>query len=179
MEAKSNELADALKRYTIRSMQQYRTKYLLAKLTQFVDMAYKGVTAPGSLDDYMPLEIEHILPNNPESELRQSFTASNPGANYDDYKNRLGNFTLLEKPINIVASNGFFEAKKTEYKKCKHYLTSSIAELTVVGKNSSINRINEKLKAFDQWSAANIDQRQVMLIELAKEVWKTSLIENA
>ena len=24
----------------------------LAKLTQFVDMAYKGVTAPGSLDDY-------------------------------------------------------------------------------------------------------------------------------
>jgi hypothetical protein len=178
MADKSNELADALKRYTIRSMQQYRTRYLLAKLTQFVDMAYKGVTTPGSLDDYMVLEIEHILPNTPEPDLRQSFTASNPGANYDDYKNRLGNFTLLEKPINIVASNGFFEAKKIEYKKCKHYLTSSIAELTVVGKNSSINRMNEKLKAFDHWTAASIDRRQAMLIELAKEVWKTSLIES-
>jgi hypothetical protein len=178
MAGKSNELADALKRYTIRSMQQYRTRYLLAKLTQFVDMAYKGMTVPGSLDDYMVLEIEHILPNTPEPELRHSFANGNPGANYDDYKNRLGNFTLLEKPINIVASNGFFEAKKAEYKKCKHYLTSSIVELTVVGKNSSINRINEKLKAFENWTAASIDQRQGMLIELAKDVWKTSLIEN-
>ena len=174
MADKSDELSDALKRYTIQSMQQYRTRYLLAKLTQFVDMAYKGVTTPGSLDEYMPLEMEHILPNTPEPELRQSFTLGNPGANYDDYKNRLGNFTLLEKPINIVASNGFFEAKKAEYLKCKHYLTSSIAELTIVGKNSSINRINEKLKAFEIWTAENIDDRQAMLIGLAKEVWKTS-----
>jgi len=179
MADKSNELADALKRYTSRSMQQYRTRYLLAKLTQYVDMAYMGVTSPGSLDDYTALEIEHILPNTPEPELRESFTSSNPGANYDDYKNRLGNFTLLEKPINIVASNSFFEEKKREYEKCKHYLTSSIAKLTVVGKNSSINRINEKLRAFDNWTAASIDQRQALLIELAKDVWKTSLIEEA
>jgi len=179
MANKSDELADALKRYTIRSMQQYRTRYLLAKLTQFVDMAYKGMTTPGSLDDYMVLEIEHILPNTPEPDLRKSFNASNPGASYDEFKNRLGNFTPLEKPINIVASNGYFEAKKAEYKKCKHYLTSSIVELNVVGKNSSINRINEKLKSFNNWSASTIDQRQAMLIELAKDVWKTSLIENA
>ena len=109
----------------------------------------------------MGLEIEHILPNTPEPELRQSFSTSNPGANYDEYKNRLGNFTLLEKPINIVASNNFYEAKKAEYKKCKHYLTRSLVELTVVGNNSSINRINKKLKSFDKWSAASIhDQRQ-------------------
>jgi len=178
MADKSKELADALKRYTIRSMQQYRTRYLLSKLTQHVDMAYIGVITPGSLDDYMVLEMEHILPNTPEPELRQRFATNNPGSNYDDYKNRLGNFTLLEKPINIVASNGFFEAKKAEYKKCKHYLTSSIVELTVVGKNSSINRINQKLASFENWSAASIDERQAMLIELAKDVWKTSLIEN-
>lgn len=177
MASKGDELSDALKRYTLRSMQQYRTRYLLAKLTQFVDMAYMGVTTPGSLDDYMSLEIEHILPNTPEPELRQSFTTSNPTANYDEYKNRLGNFTLLEKPINIVASNGFFSAKMPEYKKCQHYLTSSIVELNVVGKNSSINRINEKLKSFDEWTAASIDKRQLMLIELAKDVWKTSLID--
>jgi hypothetical protein len=178
MAQKGEELSDALKRYTLRSMQQYRTRYLLAKLTQFVDMAYKGVTTPGSLEDYMSLEIEHILPNTPEPALRQSFTEVNPSADYDEYKNRLGNFTLLEKPINIVASNGFFDAKKPEYKKCRHYLTSSIVELNTVGKNSSINRINEKLRAFDDWTAASIDERQLMLIELAKDVWKTSLIET-
>jgi hypothetical protein len=178
MAEKSGELSDALKRYTIRSMQQYRTRYFLAKLTQCVDMAYMGVSTPGSLDDYMALEMEHILPNTPETELRQAFTESNPGAQYDDCKNKLGNFTLLEKPINIVAGNGFFEAKKSEYKKCKHYLTSSIVELTAVGKNTSISRINDKLKAFDKWDAKAIDERQVMLIDLAKDVWKTSLIED-
>ncbi|MFO0905839.1 MAG: DUF262 domain-containing HNH endonuclease family protein [Pirellulales bacterium] len=113
MESKSGELSDALKRFTIRSMQQYRMRYLLAKMTQFVDMAYKGVKTPGSLEEYMELEIEHILPNTPEEDLRKKFAKDNPGADYNDYKNRLGNFTLLERPINIVASNGFFEQKKS------------------------------------------------------------------
>jgi hypothetical protein len=137
----------------------------------------KRRATPGALDDYMVLEMEHILPNTPESALLQDFAANNPDANYDECKNKLGNFTLLEKPINIVASNNFFDLKKAEYKKCKHYLTSSIAELTVVGKNSSINRINEKLKSFHEWNPSSIDQRQAMLIELAKDVWKTSLVE--
>jgi uncharacterized protein with ParB-like and HNH nuclease domain len=178
MTNKADELSDALRRYTIRSMQQYRTRYLLAKLTQHVDMAYKGLTTPPSLDDYTVLEMEHILPNTPTPELRASFTEQNPEADYDVYKNRLGNFTLLEKPINIVASNNFFQAKKGEYLKCKYYLTSSIAELQVVGKNSSINRINEKLRAFDEWNAQSIDDRQALLIEMAKDVWITSLIKE-
>lgn len=177
MAAKGGELADALKRYTLDSMQKYRTRYLLAKLTQHVEMSFKGLPSPGLLTEYTVLEIEHILPNTPEAGLRASFSAENPGANYDEYKGRLGNLTLLEKPINIVASNNFFEMKRAEYKKCRHYLTSSIAELSVVGQNSSINRINQKLKAFNNWTAASIDQRQAMLIELAKDVWKTSLIE--
>lgn len=178
MTEKSGELTDSLRRYSFRSMQQYRTRYFLAKLTQHVDMAYKGVTVPGSLNDYTVLEMEHILPNTPEPDLRQSFSTSNPDADYNDYKNRLGNFTLLEKPINIVASNNFFDKKKPEYRKCKHYLTSSIVEITTVGKDSSINRINGKLKSFEEWSAASIDERQAMLAELARDVWKTSLLEG-
>jgi hypothetical protein len=176
MTAKSGELFDALRRYSTRSMQQYRTRYLLAKLTQHVDMAYKGVTVPWPLNDYTVLELEHILPNRPEAELRTAFSKSSPDAKYDEYKNRLGNLTLLEKPINIVASNDFFEIKKAEYRKCKHHLTCSIAGLDTVGKDSSINRINGKLKSFDQWTSASIEERQAMLADLAKDVWKTSLI---
>jgi uncharacterized protein with ParB-like and HNH nuclease domain len=178
MLSKNPELADALKRYSLRSMQKYRTKYLLCKLTQHVDMAFTGARSAGSLDDYYVLEMEHILPNTPESDLRSGFAAENPDAEYDDYKNRLGNFTLLEKPLNIVASNNFFDLKKPEYKKCQNYLTRSIVELTTVGKNSSVNRVNEKLQSFDEWDAASIDARQSMLAELAKDVWKTSPIET-
>ncbi|MBZ0147438.1 MAG: DUF262 domain-containing HNH endonuclease family protein, partial [Pseudorhodoplanes sp.] len=126
MASKDADLADAMKRYTLGSMQQYRTRYLLAKVTQVVELAFKGMTSPGPLGEFTALEIEHILPNTPESELRASFSASNPGKSYDDYKTRLGNLTMLEKPINIVAGNGFFDAKKAEYVKSGNYLTRSI-----------------------------------------------------
>ena len=178
MTSKDAELADALKRYSLKSMQKYRTKYLLCKLTQHVDMAFTGAKSAGSLDDYYVLEMEHILPNTPEADLKASFASDNPEADYDDYKNRLGNFTLLEKPINIVASNNFFDLKKPEYKKCQNYLTRSITELTTVGKNSSINRVNEKLESFEEWNTTNIEARQAILAELAKDVWKTSPIES-
>lgn len=177
MAGKDAELGDTLKRYTLGSMQQYRTRYLLAKLAQYVEMAFKGMKEPGGLGDFTALEIEHILPDTPEAELRQSFSASNPGKAYDEYKVRLGNVTLLEKPINIVASNGFFEQKKPEYAKSGNYLTRSIVALSPVGKNSSITRINEKLITFENWAALDIERRQDMLIALGKDVWRTMPID--
>lgn len=169
--SKEDELSDYLKRYSFNSMQQYRTRYLLAKLTQYVDMAYKGIKTIGAIDEYTVLEIEHILPNNPSNALRNDFISKNPEVDYDEYKNRLGNLALLEKPINIVAGNDFFLEKCDKYKKSKHYLTSSIAELTIVGNNTSINRINQMLRSFTEWNASSIDERQTMLGNLAKKIW--------
>ncbi|MCF7556673.1 DUF262 domain-containing protein [Pseudomonas petrae] len=177
MAGKSQELADALKRFTLYSMQQYRTRYLLARLTQHVDMAFSGLRIPGSLEPFTKLDIEHILPNNPTAELRAKWANENPDAAYDDHKNRLGNLTLLEKPINIVAGNDFYEAKQTEYRKSSNYLTRSLVELTDVGQNTSISRINAKLEAFSWWGAASIEKRHGMLIALAKDVWKTAPVD--
>lgn len=174
MAGKSQELADALKRFTLYSMQQYRTRYLLARLTQHVEMAFSGLKAPGSLEPFTKLEIEHILPDIPKSELRATWAAENPNAVYDDYKNRLGNLTLLEKPINIVAGNDFYKAKQAEYGKSGNYLTRSLVALTEVGQNTSISRINTKLEAFPAWNAASIEKRHALLIALAQEVWKTT-----
>lgn len=174
MAGKSQELADALKRFTLYSMQQYRTRYLLARLTQHVEMAFSGLKNPGSLEPFTKLEIEHILPDNPKPELRATWAAENPNAIYDDYKNRLGNLTLLEKPINIVAGNDFYKAKQTEYSKSGNYLTRSLVALTKVGQNTSISRINAKLEAFPAWNAASIEKRHALLIALAQEVWKTT-----
>ena len=177
MAGKSQELADALKRFTLYSMQQYRTRYLLARLTQHVEMAFSGVEVPGSLEPFTKLEIEHILPDSPKAELRATWAAENPNAVYDDYKNRLGNLTLLEKPINIVAGNDFYTAKQVEYSKSGNYLTRSLVALTPVGQNTSISRINAKLEAFPAWNAASIEKRHAMLIALAQDVWKTTAID--
>lgn len=177
MASKSQELGDALKRFTLYSMQQYRTRYLLARLTQYVDMAFSGIKTAGTLEPFTKLEIEHILPNTPTLELREKWAADNPNLVYEDYKNRLGNLTLLEKPINIVAGNDFYVTKQSEYKKCGNYLTRSLVELTVVGQNTSITRINEKLESFPTWDAATIEKRHALLIALAREIWKANPIE--
>ena len=176
MAGKSRELADALKRFTLYSMQQYRTRYLLARLTQHVEMAFSGLKVPGSLEPFTKLEIEHILPNKPDANLYAKWAAENPGMVYDDYKNRLGNLTLLEKPINIVAGNDFYKAKQAEYGKSGNYLTRSLVALTDVGQNTSISRINGKLEAFPNWNGASIQKRHALLIALAEDVWRTTPI---
>lgn len=177
MVAKSQELADALKRLSLYSMQQYRTRYFLARLTQHVDMAFSGLKSPGSLEPFTNLEIEHILPDTPTAALREQWAAENPGASYDEYKNKLGNLTLLEKPINIVVGNDFYLAKQAEYSKSNNYLTRSLVELTTVGQNTSISRINEQLESFPMWNATSIDKRHGLLIALARDVWKTKPVD--
>ena len=78
MAGKSQALTDALKRYTRHSMQQYRTRYLLARLTQYVDMAFSGKKTAGTLEPFMNLEIEHILLDNPTPSLSANWVAENP-----------------------------------------------------------------------------------------------------
>jgi len=175
---KSEELKDALKRLTLHSMQQYRMRYLLSRLTQHVEMAFSGQKHRGSLEPYAKLEIEHILPNNPKDDLRASWSSEHPDLIYDDHKVKLGNLTLLEKPINIVAGNDFYSLKRLEYAKSGNYLTRSLDALADVGQNTSITRINEKLNAFDTWGSDDIEKRQVMLINLAQEIWRTTAIDG-
>ena len=176
---KATELTDALKRYHFYSMQQYRTRYLLRKLTQYVDMAFKGLKVVGSLDEYKGLEIEHILPNTPTADLRADFTLKNPGREYDHEKIRLGNLTLLERPLNIIAGNDFFAQKKAKYAEGGSYLTRSLVRLAEGGQNTSISRINAKLEAFDEWTADSIDKRQELLTALSKEIWAITLLEGS
>jgi len=175
MAGKAQELTDALKRLSRHSMQQYRIRYLLARLAQHVDAAY-GTHTP--LSTYLKLEIEHILPDTPDQDLLAKWAADTKGTDYENYKNRLGNLTLLEKPINIVASNNFYALKTPEYKKSGTYFTRSLVELVPVGKNSSITRINEKLQAFSVWNTKSIDERHDLLIALAKDIWRIAPLSD-
>lgn len=169
---KLDEFEDDFKRFSFHSLQQYRIRYILAKLTQHVDMAYRGEKKPGRLDNYLKLEIEHILPDTPKADFKEDFESNHPDTSYDYMKNKLGNLTLLEKPINIVAGRKYFEHKIPHYKQSGNYLTRSIVETPQVGQNTSIDRINETLISFDEWSAETIEDRQKMLTDLAKQVWK-------
>ncbi len=174
MRAKERELRDALGRYTIRSMQRYRTSYLLGRIAEHISRAvtgssYKGVQDIGPYFDY---EVEHILAETPSDELRSDWARLNPDSDYDDAKVSLGNLTLLEKPLNILASNNPFELKLSHYAKSDLYLTSSLVALKDVGINTSVTHINGYLESATRWDAQAIAQRQGRLTDLVLDIWR-------
>lgn len=168
---------DAFKRYFLSLnsdvFQVYRLRYILARLTEYVDRSYLGSKEQKDLSNYIVkgIEIEHILPFNPEKELREAFKED-----YDQYKIKLGNLTLLEKPMNIVAGNDFFQNKQGIYKNSMFYLTRSLSSFAIVGMNTSISRINSQLKEYKKWDKKSIDSRQELLYNLAKNIWKVEVL---
>jgi hypothetical protein len=152
------------------SLQMYKLRYVLGKITQYVDDQRLGRETIDSMDAYIAnkIEIEHILPNTPTQEL---IAVIGNEDEYNVYKLRLGNLTLLEKPHNVVVGREFFEKKLPIYAQSHFYLTRSIAKLEDIGLNTSVTRINSKLKSYDTWNKETIDQRQEELYGLSTEVW--------
>lgn len=151
-------------------IQQYRMRYILAKLTQHIEEQAWGNPAHGHLDHYITkkVEIEHILPANPRPDVRSAFDKPEE---YDDYATRLGNLTLLEKTINSSVSNGSFDEKAPGYRQSAFLLTKSLVEKPSVGTNTQLNRAVEDLIQFDRWDSKAIEKRQEMLTALARKVW--------
>lgn len=154
------------------NLQQYRIRYILAKIAQHLDQERLGSYIPQVLDNYITkgVEIEHILPFNPTESLRNEI-----GEEYDDLKIRLGNLTLLEKTMNIVVGNDFFSKKVIEYSKSPFYISKSIAGLDTIGINSSVTRLNLKLRSYEYWNKETIIDRQNLLYELSKDIWKIEI----
>jgi len=151
-------------------IQQYRMRYILAKMTQYIEQQAWKNPAHNSLDQYIAstVDVEHILSQKPIEEVRSSFDKIDQ---YDDYVQKLGNLTLLEKTINTSVSNNSYEEKKAGYSQSSYLLTRSLVEKPAVGVNTQLNRAVEQLLVFDKWDSAAIEARQKMLVRLAALVW--------
>lgn len=92
------------------SVQKKQMRYILAKLTQYIqECAFESSGAEADLKTYNKLEVEHILPQNLDTRLRLLFDKPRE---IDSYVKRMGNLTLVEKPINASLGNKPFEEKK-------------------------------------------------------------------
>ncbi len=170
MQGRSERFDFAFQELTQNRIQRYRMRYILAKLTQYIEEQAWGSPAHTNLNNYIGknLEIEHILPTNPTNEVRATFDKQDE---YDDYLGRLGNLTLLEKTINSSVSNNSFVDKAQGYRQSTFLLTKSLVEKPQVGVNTQLNRAVVDLLQFEKWDSSAIEDRQRMLAKLARNVW--------
>lgn len=168
-------------RLGLNSMQQYRVKFIMAKLSAYVNglRTGNGMTDEPTSEELSRLipwsfEIEHIMPQTCADKAQY-------GVDEDEFSiivNRLGNLTLLESTINRSIHNSTYQDKCVDYRQSTVYLTSSLPELVDVGKNNAITKANEKLKAWPEWNKASIMERQAMLYKLSEEIWMSDAIWN-
>jgi len=153
------------------SVQKYRIRYILAKLTQHINEQAWGSTGPQAhLSMFMggDVEIEHILPQTPSPEVAASFDKKDE---IEDYIYSLGNLTLVEKTINCSVGNGLFDKKRGAYEESNFLLTKSLARKVKVGLNTAVDRAVKDLPLFEEWTSKSIDRRQELLASLARQVW--------
>ena len=165
MNNKSNFL-----RLGLNSMQQYRIKFILGKITAYVDALRLGKTTVEDLTGYTQtaVEIEHIMPQTCTDKASYDLEEEE----FAVYIHRLGNLTLLENSINKSIHNDNYASKSVAYKQSKFYITSSLSALVNQGQDTAINRTNLLLSAWPDWNKQAIEERQEMLYRLSEMIWE-------
>lgn len=126
-----------------------RTKYILKKLEEEY---YKGPEI-----DLDTVDTEHIAP-------RAAFTAkkysawpaylSTTEAQFQQYRDKIGNLTLLESDKNIAIGAGPFDKKKEAYG------------------NSDVKMSNTVYSGYDKWGIEEIESRTSELAQAMVKVWE-------
>jgi hypothetical protein len=153
------------------ALQRYRLRYLLGKLTQYVDEQAFGSEGHDRLGDLLgsKVDIEHIFPQTPRPDVLADFDKPELVALYVP---RLGNLALIEKPLNTSLGNKPYAEKAKVYPRSQFLLTRMIAEQPVVGVNTSVERALQGLRPFQTWLSSSIEERQEQLTVLARAVWQ-------
>lgn len=145
----NSEVRAALKEKDIYNIKSKNRQYLFERLENFNNNEYI------SLDDNPNISIEHIFPQNPDSEWRTCLSEVEYTAFLEVYMNTLGNLTLSGN--NGRLSNKIFKEKK---KLPNHgYLHSRLW-------------VNQTLHQYDEWTIANMLERLEILVNRCLQIWK-------
>jgi uncharacterized protein with ParB-like and HNH nuclease domain len=162
------------------SIQFYRLRYVLGKITQ-----YLNETAFGSEGDKHKLstfinrqiDIEHILSQSLSEEVVKEFD-NREDVDYDkklssaqEMVPKLGNLTLVEKTLNSSLGCKPFSIKREVYDKSQYLITKSIYDNAKIGKNSAYDKVIVTLEKYETWSKETVLRRQELLAALAHKVW--------
>jgi Protein of unknown function (DUF1524) len=174
-QALSVAFGDVLRRAHSSDMRGFRLRYLLAKLTQHVDIdAYGASEARVDLSHYMVggNDIEHILADSASAEALGEFGefAVDP-----ELIQRLGNLMLIEKSVNRSLQNKPYSVKIGGYSSSQFLLARCQVAYQTVGVNDQITRAMKKLPTYPKWNRKMVEDPQMRLAMLAYEVWDVPL----
>jgi len=156
----------------LQDLQRYRMRYLLGKMTQYVDEApLRGGGEYSNLITYTNknVHIEHILPDKPSVDSLKEFDKPEV---FFLYNQRLGNLALAEESLNTFLGNKPYSQKRPYYEKSRFLLTRCITAIPKIGGNTAYDRVTRNLESFDQWTSESIEKRQIQLVKLARDVWQ-------
>jgi hypothetical protein len=152
-------------------MRAFRIRYLLSKLTQYIDLqAYGADGGLASLSRYMDgkNDVEHILPETPSEAALKEFGEAAVDKELVQY---FGNLLLLEDAVNRSIQNDGYSAKMKTYPSSQFLLTRCQAGHLPVGTNDRITRATRDIPFYEEWNRKNISDRQIYLANLSKQVW--------
>lgn len=131
-----------------------QTKYILDMIESHHFMAGEGAGAKSY--NRATVDIEHIAPRATFSADKYSPWRDVLGVDedgFEQYKNRLGNLTLLEDRLNEKASDRPFQQKKDQYKLADFEMTQDIRE------------------TYDIWTKNEIEERSQELADVGVNIW--------
>lgn len=131
-----------------------QTKYILDMIERRHYM--KGDGAGAKSYNRATVDIEHIAPRATFNAKKYSPWRDVLGVDedgFDQYRNRLGNLTLLEERLNEKASDNPFQQKKDQYKLADYEMTQDIRE------------------SYEIWTKNEIQKRSKELAEIGVSIW--------
>ena len=138
----------------------------------FLSIEWELQKKGGNIPSRNGLNVEHVFPQ------RGGAAAWPNRAELEDFKDRLGNLTLLPEKWNIALRNHSFEAKKVGRKDDGTPITlrgkkgkDDDGRPVVVSYEKSGLLINNYFKKCTEWTPDKIEDRERSLLEYAEKIW--------
>jgi hypothetical protein len=165
--------------YGLRSNNSRQVRYLLARLTGFIETECERPDEIGGyLDARRPFEIEHIWANHFERYQPETSTV----AEFNSYRNRLGGLLLLRKSDNASYQDLPYEEKVDFYQRQNHLAGSLHSKHRE--RNPTFNRfvkhhkLDSLLRSFPKFDKKANVARQELYRRLCEIIWSPSLFGN-
>jgi uncharacterized protein with ParB-like and HNH nuclease domain len=168
-----DESWDGFYRFRLHGMNKHFVKYLLSRLSGYVDQLagestgfanyfHKGVGKPFEIEHIWS---QHFAEHNDEFDQQHEF---------DEYRNRLGGLVLLPRGTNQSYGDKPYEVKKAHYIK-ENLLVKSLCPLTYEN-NPNFRKLMTShglpFRAHDEFNKADIEARQALYQAICEEIWK-------